>query len=200
MGESFFSAADESQLLKQSNNNTVIPRPQWLPRTTGCHGLLRPSTRNSRVHTRLHGQARYAQPTEAHRLALSNTAARAAPSWRSSTAVKPHDLSLMILGLENSPYSTSLVRPRLKAAIANPSKCPVYHLQMHRSSSAQLLFTEAATPTRIEEHILLCTRCVPEYFAGASRLSEGRVRHACSVCEARRAWHRSRFAHAWRIL
>ena len=98
---------------------------------------------------------------------------------------EPHDLSLMILGLENSPYSTSLVRPRLKAAIANPSKCPVYHLQMHRSSSAQLLFTEAATPTRIEEHILLCTRCVPGYFAGASRLSEGRVRHACSVCEAR---------------
>ena len=63
---------------------------------------------------------------------------------------EPHDLSLMILGLENSPYSTSLVRPRLKAAIANPSKCPVYHLQMHRSSSAQLLFTEAATPTHIE--------------------------------------------------
>ena len=101
----------------------------------------------------------------------------------------------MILGLENSPYpySTSLVRPRLKAAIANPSKCPVYHLQMHRSSSAQLLFTEAATPTRIEEYTLLCTRCVPEYFAGASRLSEERVR-ACSVCEARGAWHHSHFA------
>ena len=154
--------------------------------TTGLHGLLRPSTRNSRVHTRLHGQARYAQPTEAHRLALSNTAARAAPSWRSSTAVSHTTCrcSLMILGLENAPYSTSLVCPRLKAAIANPSKCPVYHLQMHRSSSAQLLFTEAATPTCIEEHILLCTRCVPEYFAGASRLSEERVRRACSVCEA----------------
>ena len=152
--------------------------------TTGYHGLLRTCTRNSRVHTRLHGQVPCAQPTEAHRLALSTTAARAAPSWRSSTAVSHTTCRSMILGLDNSPYSMSLVRPRLKAAIANPSKCPVYHLQMHRSSSAQLLFTEAATPPRIEKHIILCTRCVPEYFVGASRLSEGRGRRACSVCEA----------------
>ena len=50
MGESFFSAADESQLLKQNNNNTVILRPQWLPlATVAFFGLLRairPATLN----------------------------------------------------------------------------------------------------------------------------------------------------------
>ena len=151
--------------------------------TTGYHGLLRPSTRNSRIHTRLSAIRTTYKSTQTRTV---NHSSKSRTQLAQQHCCEPHDLSLMILGLDNSPYSMSLVRPRLKAAIANPSKCPVYHLQMHRSSSAQLLFTEAATPTRIEEHILhlLCMRCVPEYFAGASRLSEERVRRACSVCEA----------------
>ena len=52
MGESFFFAPDKSQLLKQNNNNTVIPCPQWLPLATmAFFGLLRAIHRFTLNHT-----------------------------------------------------------------------------------------------------------------------------------------------------
>ena len=54
--------------------------------TTGYHGLLRPSTRNSRCHTQPHGQRKSGPHTAAHRLAQASLAACATPKGRGSTA------------------------------------------------------------------------------------------------------------------
>ena len=68
MGESFFSAADESQLIKQNNNNTVIPCPQWLPLATmAFFGLLRAIRAATLNHTARRYTYNIQQPTDSHR-------------------------------------------------------------------------------------------------------------------------------------
>ena len=69
MGESYFSAADESQLLKQNNNNTVILRPQWLPlmATMAFFGLLRAIRAATLNHTARRYTYYIHQHTDSHR-------------------------------------------------------------------------------------------------------------------------------------
>eukprot|EP00964_Phaeocystis_antarctica_P063059 scaffold37814_cov58-Phaeocystis_antarctica.AAC.4 len=58
--------------------------------TSAFFGLLRPSTRVSRVHTPSFGGMPCGSHTAAHRLAQGSIAAQAASNWRSSKASKHH--------------------------------------------------------------------------------------------------------------
>ena len=155
----FVSAAESSnnlytfQLLLDANMAAI-----------GYHWLPLPSSTFYAQFTRSHSTTRPNAIRTAYSSTLTNTDHHSSIS-RAQLARQhcclPPGLSLVNIVLDPARCCSSPLRLRLTAATASPSRCPVHHLQMPRSSSAQLHCTEAATPPRIREHIVLCTRCVP---------------------------------------
>ena len=104
---------------------------------------------------------------------------------RKHCCLPSHGLSLMNLDFEHAPCSSSPVRPRLTAATATPSRCPVYHLQM-QTGARQHSFSSPRPPRRHALRNTFC--CARGAFLSIlwvpQRLSEWRVQRACSVYEA----------------
>ena len=154
--------------------------------TTGYHGLLRPSTRNSRCHTQPHGQTLYVHTTySSPQTRTGKHCSMGRAQLARQHCCLPHGLSLMNLDFEHAPCSSSPVRPRLTAATATRSRCPVYHLQMH-TGACQHSFSSPRPPRRHALRNTFC--CARGAFLSIvwvpQRLSEWRVQRACSVCEA----------------
>ena len=70
-------------------------------------------------------------------------AACAAPNGGGSTAGKQYALPLMLAHLDKTQWGTSPPPPRLTVATATPLRRPPHALQVHRGSSAPLLFMRA---------------------------------------------------------
>ena len=114
--------------------------------TTGYHGLLRPSTRNSRCHTQpctrpdaIH--TTYSSPQTRTGKHCSMGRAQLARQHCCSA----HGLSFVKIGLENACWSTSSVRPRLTDLIATPLQTELHPFQMPRRNVITALLIEAAT-------------------------------------------------------
>ena len=120
-----------SQLLKQNNNNIVIPCSQWLPlATTTFFGLLRPQFKRPHSTTR----------PNAIRTTYSSRLTRTVKHCSVGCVRLARQQGLMAarrivleVDLDKAPWSVSHLRLRLTAATAIPSRRALYPLQTHRS-------------------------------------------------------------------
>ena len=140
-------------------------------------GLLRPSTRVSRVNTSSLGEMPCGSHTAAHKLAQGSAAARAASNWRSSKASKQYGKACLKLiltrhGRGRVPPATALdicdCNPIEECAAPAPDVQD--QPQQHLSPSGRHIVPPV-------EFTLFCARVAfPAYSIGAGSLIDGRIR------------------------
>ena len=132
---------------KTNNNNGLYFSATMA--TSAIFGLLRPSTRIPRGHAPPYGQTPPGPHPAAHRLAPHAAPHRLAPNGRGSTAAKQHALPLMLAHLDKAQWDASPPPLCLISATATPLRSPPHPLQVHRGSSAPLLFMRSGDAKRL---------------------------------------------------
>ena len=147
-GGRFFFRIRSIAASKSNNNNGLYFSATMA--TSAIFGLLRPSTRIPRGHAPPYGQTPPGPHPAAHRLAPHAAPHRLAPNGRGSTAAKQHALPLMLAHLDKAHWGASPPPSRLAIANATPLRRPPHPLQVHRGSSAPLLFMQAGIAKRLK--------------------------------------------------
>ena len=144
MGERSGIAPIHSQLLKQHNNNTHFIGLPWpsSPSSAFYAHFARPhsTTRPNDMRTT------FSSP----QTGTSQQCRLGRAQWTRQHCCNQHALPLMLAHLDTAQWGASPPPRRFTLATINPLRRPPHPLQVHRGSSAPLLFMQAGSAKRLK--------------------------------------------------